>query len=763
MSQESTSGTIPTPAEEPKKEAGEVRPRYKIVAGSEEEPSIRLLGFSEGATETPAERAAREAEEKLEKDLTTARDEYAKISREFKKSGNGDKKALEEAQKKYSEARRDELEHRLGFFEETFDEEVKRGTFKAEDRKKEIARFTKFGLVNEFKQLYDAKTNLEIAEKKETIANRIGKAAYRAFDWYRKLPAWKKVTAGVALMGVGWAGGATAVVAASVAGASTAMRLMGSGGMTLTIEALLKKRDERKLAREIGKALNVGEGVDTALQSAREGKTAAALTEFLKANDAQLLDRYADNEEIFRKREGALRKRRWLISAAGGAAMFAGGLALSKLIHGSGGHGATTGHAPGSAAGAPKVEVVIGDQVEMKDTVWNSCRILLNQQGIAHPTPSEIMQVAEQVAKDNHVGVAPWNIPGSSLDVAMKQGEHLKLTKMVGGLVKEIVAKHAGAPSHGVHALGNEVVPHPAHEVSSIPPSPHAPDVPISHPAEATAHVSGESAAANVPHVHEAASPAAPLAGDQGWHHFSHQQGEHPFTGTHGKVPAPPAPDAAANAQMNTVDNFFSVPHSLQDEIGFLNSHAHDFSHEALGRARDAVFNDQSFDFSRRYNFLEQQEALTRMHEIVAKATDPSLRDWYQGMANALEHGAAYQHSEGVFREMLGRAGMNAKEYGDVKNMTVGKFLGHHRWHSIADWFKSPYAVADPTHPQTYVYRGWGGVRATTVPGATPERIYHSRLLAEEMRQWFLTRASSTDYKNLTVDECLKTMIGPES
>ncbi len=97
-----------------------------------------------------------------------------------------------------------------------------------------------------------------------------------------------------------------------------------------------------------------------------------------------------------------------------------------------------------AVAGAAKMEAV-GDKLGMKDTIWNTCKIWLKQQGVAHPTNSEIMQLSKQVAVDNHIGVAPWNIPGNPMDVAMHQGYLLKWTKAVVGVGKTILTKHAAA------------------------------------------------------------------------------------------------------------------------------------------------------------------------------------------------------------------------------------------------------------------------------------------------------------------------------
>ncbi len=81
----------------------------------------------------------------------------------------------------------------------------------------------------------------------------------------------------------------------------------------------------------------------------------------------------------------------------------------------------------------------------MKDSVWKTAKLWLRHHGVTHPTNSEVMQLSKQMAADNHIGVAPWHVTGSPMDIHMKQGYLLKWSKTAARLAKDLVAKHAAA------------------------------------------------------------------------------------------------------------------------------------------------------------------------------------------------------------------------------------------------------------------------------------------------------------------------------
>ena len=70
-------------------------------------------------------------------------------------------------------------------------------------------------------------------------------------------------------------------------------------------------------------------------------------------------------------------------------------------------------------------EVVPGE-MGMENTIWNTAKGWLQQNGIPNPTDSEIMNVSKQVASDTGIGVKVWDIPGEPLDTNMQQGFLLK-------------------------------------------------------------------------------------------------------------------------------------------------------------------------------------------------------------------------------------------------------------------------------------------------------------------------------------------------
>ncbi len=300
----------------------------------------KLASRPEARPETPEERAEREKYEALEKNLGEARAKYAKLSREFKKLGE-DKEAaetaraekskeVETAKNEYLEARKQGFEYKLGFFEKEVDGKIKAGQLAAAEKEAELKKFATFGLVDEFKQLYDTKTEQEIAEKKKSISSRIGKTLYNTFDWYRKLPLQRKLEVSGILIALGGGVGASAVVAGAVAAGVWTMRIAGGGATTIALEAFLKKKHEKKIAKEIGEVLGVGKEIEDALKKTKEGKTAEGLVGFLKTGDEQLLKKFEDNEKEFKKTENRLRYRRWAF--AGGIGVLIGSGATSWVV-----------------------------------------------------------------------------------------------------------------------------------------------------------------------------------------------------------------------------------------------------------------------------------------------------------------------------------------------------------------------------------------------------------------------------------------------
>ncbi len=79
-----------------------------------------------------------------------------------------------------------------------------------------------------------------------------------------------------------------------------------------------------------------------------------------------------------------------------------------------------------SQLGSGSEFVTNGDSfVSMKDTIWDTSKEWLNQNGITNPTSEEIMNVSKQVALDNHIAVQEWGIEGNPIDTSMQQGHLL--------------------------------------------------------------------------------------------------------------------------------------------------------------------------------------------------------------------------------------------------------------------------------------------------------------------------------------------------
>ncbi|OGZ96445.1 MAG: hypothetical protein A3I44_01440 [Candidatus Sungbacteria bacterium RIFCSPLOWO2_02_FULL_51_17] len=78
-------------------------------------------------------------------------------------------------------------------------------------------------------------------------------------------------------------------------------------------------------------------------------------------------------------------------------------------------------------------------EVAMKDTIWNTSRILLEQAGMGAPTDGQIMEVSKAIAEANNIGVQEWGLSGSPMDTAMQQGHLLKLGQAA-GIIARLVA-----------------------------------------------------------------------------------------------------------------------------------------------------------------------------------------------------------------------------------------------------------------------------------------------------------------------------------
>lgn len=62
----------------------------------------------------------------------------------------------------------------------------------------------------------------------------------------------------------------------------------------------------------------------------------------------------------------------------------------------------------------------------MNNTIWQTAKEWLQQNGVTDPTNKEIMDVSKEVATESHIGVKEWGIDGEPLDTKMQQGHLLK-------------------------------------------------------------------------------------------------------------------------------------------------------------------------------------------------------------------------------------------------------------------------------------------------------------------------------------------------
>ncbi len=292
--------------------------RAKEKAGDKEKAK------KEKVPETPEEREERKKYEALEKNLGEERAKYAELSRKIKKL-EGSKKpeeraeaeklktGLEAAQKEYLEARKQEFEYKLSFFEKEADGKIKAGEFAAEEKEAEIKKFTTFGLVGEFKQLYDTKTALEIEENKKLHKYR--EKIYDFVNWYGKVDWKKKVVISVA---VGSLSGGAGIAA---------LRVMSGASLAVALEKGMRKGHEQKIAKELEHL--IGSKIGEAMEKIEKGKVAEGLAQFLKSEDAAMLKEFESSEASLREKERRLKQRRWLFAGAAGLVVGSGASALA--------------------------------------------------------------------------------------------------------------------------------------------------------------------------------------------------------------------------------------------------------------------------------------------------------------------------------------------------------------------------------------------------------------------------------------------------
>lgn len=83
----------------------------------------------------------------------------------------------------------------------------------------------------------------------------------------------------------------------------------------------------------------------------------------------------------------------------------------------------------------PEAIAETGD-VSMHNTIWQTAKEWLQQNGVGDPSDKEVADLSRQIATDNNIGVKEWGISGNPLDTNMQQGHILKF----GGASKILLA-----------------------------------------------------------------------------------------------------------------------------------------------------------------------------------------------------------------------------------------------------------------------------------------------------------------------------------
>jgi hypothetical protein len=236
---------------------------------------------------------------------------------------------LNAAKQEYFASRQEQAREKLLELEKEFKEKGLSEEMFAAEMKKASSAY----VFEEFKKLYDTKTELTALQKQKEKPW-VLKKIHEMSDEYRKMPLKKKLAlSGVLLAGGVVAGaiggGAGAALAAVVGGGRLSQRLLSSGAAFIGLEGVLKKTQEKEL--EAHKVKEFGQAAKETMEGISTGK-AEELVKFLKDRDLDLERKgWASDEEV-REVEKKLENRRYLLAGTMGVLM-ASGLTAEALAN----------------------------------------------------------------------------------------------------------------------------------------------------------------------------------------------------------------------------------------------------------------------------------------------------------------------------------------------------------------------------------------------------------------------------------------------
>ncbi|MFA6354549.1 MAG: hypothetical protein WCX12_02605 [Candidatus Paceibacterota bacterium] len=188
-------------------------------------------------------------------------------------------------------------------------------------------------LTAEFKKLHDAKTEKAAESYGPKFLERIREFGRN----YNKQPLYRKLMLGGAIMGGGMlaalgGGGIGAAFAAAIGVGKIAQRAVSGTAMFVTVEALVKRKQDKILAKKIEKnEIYFKAEIDAAAERFTNGEKAGGLIDFLKTQDKTLENRYNENQAELKKMEKRMAYRRIFYAGAGGLVIGTG--LLSYGVH----------------------------------------------------------------------------------------------------------------------------------------------------------------------------------------------------------------------------------------------------------------------------------------------------------------------------------------------------------------------------------------------------------------------------------------------
>ncbi len=228
---------------------------------------------------------------------------------------------LNRTQKEYFDARREVISGKMGVIETEIDARIAKGETVVKDT--ELKRFVGEALFQEFKEVYDAKTQIKAETKKD---NKVLDVWRRMGNWYQKQPLQRKLEVSALLFAGGFVAGQAMILAGAITAGKLTQRMLASGATFVGLEAVMKKWEGRSLGKRLEEEREV---MKDFAQSGFEHKaglsTAESLKDFFNQHDAKLDTKFAERTKSVERSNKWYAARRYLV-AGGASALVASGL-----------------------------------------------------------------------------------------------------------------------------------------------------------------------------------------------------------------------------------------------------------------------------------------------------------------------------------------------------------------------------------------------------------------------------------------------------